>query len=141
MRLCKFLLVIILTATFAVLNSGICTADNLSQQASKYPVEKIYKTALVKHLPFFLIFYAQWCAESNQYLPVINQLETVWGNRVIFIKVDVEDSANAEFLENFKKVKYLPQTRVFNKKGESIQEFTGAKGKDFLESVLKEITR
>lgn len=127
-------LIILLLAQYSF---GFC--ENLSTQASKYPPDKVCAIAKAKHIPLVMVFYAAWCAECSQYLPVINELENVYGDKIIFLKVNVEDTQNEQFTLKHKNNKIVPQTIIYDKNFETVSDFTGKKDKSEMESYLKKL--
>ncbi|MFH1453655.1 MAG: thioredoxin domain-containing protein [Armatimonadota bacterium] len=114
---------------FALCFTFGASAENLSQQAGKYSPDKVYEIANQKHIPLVMVFYADWCSESNAYLPVINELENTYGNKIIFLKINVESADNRSFVEKYKKNKYLPETIIYKRDFEKLVNFTGKKNK------------
>lgn len=113
---------------------------NLSQQAGKYPPDTVYNTAKTKHIPMVMIFYAPWCAEGNQYLPLINELECVNGNKIIFLKVNVEDKQSEEIVKKYNgSNRYLPRTIIYNNVFQTTADFIGKKNKKEMEEYLKKL--
>lgn len=112
--------------------------ENLSQQASKYSPDKVYNIAKTKKIPLVMVFYADWCADSNEYLPVINELENVRGNKIIFLKVNSEDKQNEDFVKKYNQSnKIMPRTIMLNNNFEVVADFTGKKNKQELENYIK----
>lgn len=117
---------------------------NLSQKMDDQPREKVLEVALLKHYPVFLIFYSIWCAECGQYLPVIKEIEKTWGDKILFIKVNVEDGGNLALVEKYKEkynFTHLPFTLVYNKNGEIFKNFIRSKTQKELEEITGEILK
>lgn len=128
---------IILIITIAL---PVRAAENLSQQASKYSPDKVYNIAKTKHIPLILVFYADWCADSNEYMPVVNELENIRGNKIIFLKVNTEDKQNEDFVKKYNQAnRYMPRTIIHKNNFEIIADFIGKKNKKELEEYLNKL--
>lgn len=134
----KLMFLWVLLIFFAVFSPSL-SAENLSQQSVKFSADKVFNVAKAKHIPLVIVFYADWCADGNVYLPVIKDLETTYGDKALFLRVNVEDKQNEEFVKNHKSNKYLPQTVIYNKNFEKIADFTGKKEKEEIEKLIKSI--
>lgn len=126
---------------FAVMLFSPAGADeNLSQQASKYAPDKVYNIAKTKKIPLVMVFYADWCADSNEYMPVINEVENVRGNKIIFLKVNAEDKQNEDFVKKYNQSnKIMPRTIILKSNFEIIADFVGKKNKKELDEYLNKL--
>lgn len=138
MKVIKNISYIILVLLILILFSPAYTDENLSHQASKYAPDKVYNIAKTKKIPLVIIFYADWCADINEYMPVINEVENVNGNKIIFLKVNAEDKQNEDFVKKYNQPnKIMPRTIILNMNFEIIADFIGKKTKQELEEYIK----
>ncbi|MBI2252437.1 MAG: hypothetical protein HYU63_06850 [Armatimonadetes bacterium] len=59
-------------------------------EISKMPPEEAFSEGTSKHFPVFSWFYGEWNADTSIYLNLFNQLKSKWGEKIIFIKIDIE---------------------------------------------------
>ncbi|MCH5462317.1 thioredoxin [Lactobacillus sp. LC28-10] len=77
-------------------------------------------------------FWASWCAPCKMMDPVLEQLESTYGDRIKFGKLNVEH--NQDLAMNYK-VMSIPSL-VFFRNGKAIEKVTGVYPKDKLAKYL-----
>lgn len=77
-------------------------------------------------------FWASWCAPCKMMDPVLEQLETDYGDRIKFGKLNVED--NQELAMNYK-VMSIPSLVLF-RDGKAVEKVTGLYPKEKLAAYL-----
>jgi thioredoxin 1 len=81
-----------------------------------------------------LDFYADWCGPCKTQDPILDELETEYGERVSFEKVDVDE---AQDVANQYSVRSLPTLIVENDDG-IVDRFVGVTQREDIEAALKE---
>jgi len=108
---------------------------NMSQKMENQMAEKAFKTAIEMKYPVVLVFYASWCQDSLGFIPIVRAQENKFGEKVLFIKVNVDDEANNAFAGKYN-FKYLPHTVVYDRMGVVFVEFTGIKTHNQMEEII-----
>ncbi len=92
----------------------------------------------VKGKPVLVMFWADWCHNCKQQMPILDQLATEIGDKIVFAKVDTKTNKNlvAKYVANESGRYGVPAFRVF-KDGVVVGEFSGLHQKDHLTNVLK----
>ncbi|HSM73801.1 MAG TPA: thioredoxin [Desulfobacterales bacterium] len=85
--------------------------------------------------PVLVDFWAPWCGPCRAIAPVIDELVTVYGDRVKFTKCNVDD--NPVTPGKFG-IKAIP-TLIFFKEGSVVEQVTGMVAKSKLEETIKSI--
>lgn len=81
-------------------------------------------------------FYADWCGPCKQMDMIVGQLETLYSDRVSFIKVDIESEQS---LASDYGITSVP-TFLFFKSGEKKASYVGSCGQDaMVERIEKEL--
>ena len=80
-----------------------------------------------------LDFYADWCGPCKTQDPILEELETEYGERVSFEKVDVDE---AQDVANQYSVRSLPTLIVENDEG-IVDRFVGVTQREDIEAALE----
>lgn len=80
-----------------------------------------------------ILFYAEWCSLGKSIYPLLDELETRYGQRMMFCKIDIDE--NGEMVEYFG-INALPII-LFMNKGEIVHKLIGAQSKDGLEEAIQ----
>jgi type IV pilus assembly protein PilM len=75
--------------------------------------------------PRVLYFYAQWCAQCKKVGPPIEQAALKFADKVDFVKIDVDDKANASMVAKYN-AKVIPDVYIVGTNGETITHLLGA---------------
>ena len=87
----------------------------------------------LKSSKFVLVdFWAPWCGPCKNLAPLLEELESVYGDKVLFAKVDIDQNQEIAFKY---KVFSIPNVRLF-KDGELAANSVGFKPKKDLEKFL-----
>lgn len=87
-----------------ILESGATTA--LPAQPDFYTVTQ-YQQLLTKKGLVFIDFYAPWCAPCKQMMPMINELEKTYKDKISFEKINTDASKEVALKAGVKAVPYL----------------------------------
>ena len=85
--------------------------------------------------PVFVDFWATWCGPCRMVSPFVEELSEQYGDRIAFVKVDVDDEP--ELAKRFR-VASIPNL-VLMKDGEIVEQSAGARPKALLEEMLKQV--
>ena len=85
--------------------------------------------------PVLVDFWAPWCGPCRAIAPAIEELEGVYGDRMKFVKVNVDD--NPITPSKFG-IKAIP-TLIFFKNGEAADQITGMVPRAKLEEAVKKL--
>lgn len=80
-----------------------------------------------------LDFWAPWCGPCKMIAPIMEQLNTDYGNKVKFAKLNVDDNPR---IANDYKITSIPTIMMF-KKGEIVDTTVGFKPKQILEQIIQ----
>ncbi len=78
-------------------------------------------------------FYADWCGPCQMLSPIIEQLATEMGDKLLVGKVDVDSSPDTAMKYNVQSIPYL----LFIKNGQKVGEKIGFASKDALEEMIE----
>jgi thioredoxin 1 len=83
--------------------------------------------------PIVLDFWAEWCNPCKSLLPMMNDLNKTYGDKVKFLKINVDECPDLSIKYN---IKNLP-TVLFLKERRVIDKFVGVLPKNTIESKIK----
>lgn len=75
--------------------------------------------------PRVLYFYAQWCSQCKKLGPSLEQAAAKLADKVEFVKIDVDDKANASLVAKYS-AKVIPDVYFVDTNGETITHLLGA---------------
>lgn len=78
-------------------------------------------------------FWAVWCVPCRAMLPVLEAIEQVFGDRVTFVKMNVDDNPDTAADLG---VNAVPTLMLF-KNGKPVDQLVGAVGRDKLDAFIK----
>lgn len=84
--------------------------------------------------PILIDFYADWCPPCKAQTPIIEELESKFGNRVTFRKVNVDKDRQMATRYGVRSIPML----VIEVDGKIVKQFVGLTQADALETVLNE---
>lgn len=90
------------------------------------------KVVLNADRPVFVDFYADWCKPCKALAPVIEQLAKEYDGRVIFGKVNTDNSPRVSSMLS---VRGLPTLMIF-KNGKAVETLVGWQPKDYLKATI-----
>jgi len=120
---------------------GVCVAAGVALAAPKYapPLEQLatvaqFDSALTQSggTPVVVAFYADWCAPCRALAPQLRQLQLKWGGRVLFYKVNIDESPE---LKDRLAIRSIP-TLVYFQSAQEADRTIGMVGDDQIESRL-----
>lgn len=82
--------------------------------------------------PVFVDFWAEWCGPCRMVSPVVEELSQEYGDKVDFVKVNVDD--NNELAQKFN-VFSIPTLAVF-KDGQVVSQKVGASTKESFKTMI-----
>ena len=82
--------------------------------------------------PVFVDFWAEWCGPCRMVSPVVEELSQEYGDKVDFVKVNVDD--NNELAQKFN-VFSIPTLAVF-KDGQVVSQKVGAATKESFKTMI-----
>jgi len=85
--------------------------------------------------PVMIDFWAPWCGPCKAILPVIEELDITYGDKVKFTKCNVDDNPG---ITNTFGVRSIP-TLIFFKNGEVSDQIVGAVAKSKIEAAISKI--
>ena len=85
--------------------------------------------------PVFVDFWATWCGPCRMVSPVVEELAGIYGDRIAFVKVDVDEEPD---LAQRYGVMSIPNL-VLIKDGKVVDQSAGARPKAVLEEYLKKV--
>lgn len=83
--------------------------------------------------PLLVDFYASWCGPCRMMMPIINELEKKIGDKVNFLKVDVDEEEELALRYH---VQSVPTLMIF-KNGEMVWREVGVRQAHLLEKILE----
>ena len=83
--------------------------------------------------PLFVDFFAIWCGPCRVMSPAVDRLERKYGEKMNFLKIDVDKNEELSFKYN---VHTVPTLMIF-KKGEPVWRVVGIQSQSMLEEIIK----
>lgn len=93
------------------------------------------KKVLQSEKPVMVDFWAPWCGPCKAIAPTIDALEKEFGDKMSFVKVNVDDNPISPSKYG---VQAIP-TLIFFKNGEIAEQITGMVAKQKLEETIKSV--
>lgn len=87
--------------------------------------------------PILVDFWAEWCAPCRILSPILEDLSTSFEGKIKFFKVNVDQEPD---LAGKYEIRAIPTIKIF-KKGEVIDQFTGAYPKSEIKKKLEAIVK
>ncbi len=84
-------------------------------------------------IPVLVDFWAEWCGPCRMIAPVIEELAKEYGNRVKFLKLNVDENQDVAMKYQI----YSIPTLLMFKNGEIIGQHIGATSKDVLKRFIE----
>ncbi|MFP4045843.1 MAG: thioredoxin [Candidatus Aenigmatarchaeota archaeon] len=87
-----------------------------------------------KEVPVLADFWAEWCMPCKNLSPTLDEIADEFEGRIVLAKINVAENKD---LAGEYGVRSIPNVKLF-KNGEAVDEFTGARNKDFITEWLEE---
>ncbi len=81
-------------------------------------------------------FWAEWCNPCKMIAPIIEKLEEKYGDKVKFVKLNVDNNQKKAAEYNVNGIPNL----LFFKDGEVVKQAVGLRPYDFFETVIEDLT-
>ena len=94
-----------------------------------------FEEVLASGKPVVIDFWAEWCGPCRMIAPIVDELATEYGDKVVIGKCDVEE--NDEITVKYG-VRNIP-TILFLKNGELVDKQVGACSKDALKAKIEKL--
>ena len=94
-----------------------------------------FEEVLASGKPVVIDFWAEWCGPCRMIAPIVDELATEYGDKVVIGKCDVEE--NDEITVKYG-VRNIP-TIIFLKNGELVDKQVGACSKDALKAKIEKL--
>ncbi len=91
------------------------------------------KEVLSSDIPVVMDFYASWCAPCLAQGRIIENLSSLWDEKVKFCKIDVDE--DPDFASDYD-IETIP-TLVFYKNGRKIGQYSGVLDKEGMKRMLE----
>lgn len=88
--------------------------------------------------PTVIDFYASWCKPCKDLTPLLEKAKAQYGDKVKFMKVDVDDPNNEQIVEQYE-VSPIPTVVFLNPEGEVITYSIGFAGEQAVSDGIKKI--
>lgn len=128
---------LILIAIIVIGASGIALAYSSIRKEVKN--EEVYggdfDKVIQSKTPVIVDFYADWCKPCRIQAPILEELKSEMGNKVIIYKVNVD---NEREIANRYNIQSIPTLMIF-KEGQIVWKGIGVQSKDVLKDALSKI--
>lgn len=125
-------LVLIVALVLGVSLLGYAYISNLNNPSSSETVGGDFDNVIKSKTPVIVDFYADWCKPCRIQAPILEELKSELGNKVIIHKVNVDiqrDIANRYGIQS------IPTIMIF-KEGKIIWQNVGVQSKETLKAVV-----
>lgn len=109
----------------------------ISLGKEKSPTERV-EELLKNKKPFVIDFYADWCPPCNAMIPIMEELEKKYKNKVEIIRVNVDLSKNRSLVIKYKVVS-IPTFVFINSKGEISNIIIGYREMEVMENEFRKL--
>ena len=94
-----------------------------------------FEEVMASGKPVVIDFWAEWCGPCRMIAPIVDELATEYGDRVVIGKCDVEENDDITVKYG---VRNIP-TILFLKNGELVDKQVGACSKDALKAKIEKL--
>ena len=94
-----------------------------------------FEEVMASGKPVVIDFWAEWCGPCRMIAPIVDELATEFGDRVVIGKCDVEENDDITLKYG---VRNIP-TIIFLKNGELVDKQVGACSKDALKEKIEKL--
>jgi len=130
------IILIVSCLALLVIGSFALSAQNKQQKmAQLLPLAKSIKEA---NRPRMIEFYANWCGPCHTYGPIVGECQAKYQGKIDIVRLDVDAPASAELAKALE-VGPIPKTFLFDKNGQEVEDFVGARSFDFLNEHLDKL--
>lgn len=86
---------------------------------------------------YIVDFFAEWCGPCKMLVPVLEQLEAQFGDKICIVKIDID--SNQEIAEEYQ-IMSIPLVMVF-RNGVKLEQVSGLKSIDFWSPLIEWLTQ
>lgn len=87
--------------------------------------------------PAVIDFYATWCGPCQAVAPLLEELSDLYGEKVDFYKVNVDEENELSGIFNIRSI----PTLLFVSRGGEVQRFTGALSRERLKGLVESLIK
>lgn len=88
--------------------------------------------------PTVIDFYATWCDPCKQLNTILDKAKTKYGDKVTFMRIDVDDPANEKLLDKYE-ISPIPTVVFLNAQGEVVSFAVGFSGDVTVDNGIKKV--